>query len=305
MLGNSAAAAVTVVDGGSWSFPTATTGNVVEIRVTDLPAEGLGAADISVAFNQSVVNVTVCSAGDLAGVCNAHAPSGPARSAGFSAPATTAEPAVIARLTLDCVGTSGGASILDISVNELVDGTAGNPQPIASSIADGIVICDPLGDSDGDGILNPDDNCPYVPSLDQTDTDGDGKGDICDDDDDNDGFKDDVELWVGTDSLDPCGNHTTVAPIYSQAWTADLNSADSFSANKLNISDLASYIAPVRIFNTSPGDPEFDIRWDVSPGNSGIGADINIVDLAALVIVKPEMFGGTDRAFGFPTPCTP
>ena len=52
-------------------------------------------------------------------------------------------------------------------------------------------------DSDGDGILNSTDNCPTVPnnssSDPQTDTDGDGHGDACDDDGDNDGWNDDVD----------------------------------------------------------------------------------------------------------------
>ena len=38
----------------------------------------------------------------------------------------------------------------------------------------------PGGDDDGDGIINEDDNCPSVPNTDQSDTDGDGLGDVCD-----------------------------------------------------------------------------------------------------------------------------
>jgi hypothetical protein len=34
-------------------------------------------------------------------------------------------------------------------------------------------------DTDGDGILDADDNCPAVPNADQADTDGDGQGDAC------------------------------------------------------------------------------------------------------------------------------
>ncbi len=63
---------------------------------------------------------------------------------------------------------------------------------------------DPLDpDSDGDGILDGPDNCPLTNDPDQTDTDGDGLGNVCDDDDDDDGSPDDEEDVEGTDPLDP------------------------------------------------------------------------------------------------------
>ena len=43
------------------------------------------------------------------------------------------------------------------------------------------------GDSDRDGIPDAEDNCPNMPNQNQADTDGDGKGDVCDDDLDGDG----------------------------------------------------------------------------------------------------------------------
>jgi len=46
------------------------------------------------------------------------------------------------------------------------------------------------GESDGDGILNKNDNCPNDKNVEQTNTDGDEFGDICDSDDDNDGMPD-------------------------------------------------------------------------------------------------------------------
>jgi len=49
-------------------------------------------------------------------------------------------------------------------------------------------------DQDDDGVLDNDDNCPYSPNPDQTDTDGDGRGDICADDLDNDSIADSVDV---------------------------------------------------------------------------------------------------------------
>ena len=46
-------------------------------------------------------------------------------------------------------------------------------------------LCD--DDMDGDGVLNVDDNCPKTVNPDQSDIDGDGLGDICDSDMDGDG----------------------------------------------------------------------------------------------------------------------
>ncbi len=129
------------IDGGEWYFDVASTGNVVEIKFTGVPSAGLGAADITVEFDSAVVKITGCDPGDLDGACNPNAPGGPARAAGFAAPAITTGPVVIAALTVECVGVHGTETDLTITVNELVDGTAGDPQPIPASIVNGEVGC--------------------------------------------------------------------------------------------------------------------------------------------------------------------
>ncbi|MUP47290.1 hypothetical protein E0K83_16230 [Gramella sp. BOM4] len=48
-------------------------------------------------------------------------------------------------------------------------------------------------DTDGDGIEDDLDNCPTISNIDQTDFDGDGLGDVCDEDDDNDGIVDEID----------------------------------------------------------------------------------------------------------------
>jgi hypothetical protein len=54
---------------------------------------------------------------------------------------------------------------------------------------------------DEDTYLDNDDLCPTVASLDQTDTDGDSAGNVCDGDDDNDGLDDNFETGIGTNTL--------------------------------------------------------------------------------------------------------
>lgn len=50
-----------------------------------------------------------------------------------------------------------------------------------------------IEDADGDGVLDDEDNCPFVPNPEQEDEDGDGVGDDCVDDADGDGVLDDED----------------------------------------------------------------------------------------------------------------
>jgi cysteine-rich repeat protein len=76
--------------------------------------------------------------------------------------------------------------------DDLCDGDDSSGDSDGDYLCDNLDACplDPANDEDGDGLCAGDDNCPAVPNSDQTDSDGDGAGDLCDDDDDDDGVLD-------------------------------------------------------------------------------------------------------------------
>jgi len=116
---------------------------------------------------------------------------------------------------------------------------------------------------------------------------------------DGDGFLNATELAVTTNFAADCGNFDTSKPSApSRNWPADL--ASGASANKVDLADISSFIAPLRRINTSAGQAGFDGRWDISPGAGGFGSTLNIQDITTLTMVAPPMFGGV-RAFGGPS----
>jgi hypothetical protein len=55
-------------------------------------------------------------------------------------------------------------------------------------------------DSDGDGVVDLEDSCPYTPNADQADADGDGFGDVCDPDPTDSGDLDGDGVGDGRDN---------------------------------------------------------------------------------------------------------
>jgi hypothetical protein len=112
---------------------------------------------------------------------------------------------------------------------------------------------------------------------------------------DGDGYsgaaEDNVFGAAARGNQDACGTN---------AWPADIvTGAAPDVPNTVTLADVVSYIAPVRRLDTSPGDPGFDVRWDVVPGAGPQMEVVNLTDLTSLVSVTPPMLGGA-RAFGGP-----
>jgi hypothetical protein len=61
-----------------------------------------------------------------------------------------------------------------------VDGGTTDDGAVDDALVDMMIDADPTADTDGDGDLDPDDNCPTVPNGDQRDFDTDQRGDACD-----------------------------------------------------------------------------------------------------------------------------
>jgi hypothetical protein len=75
----------------------------------------------------------------------------------------------------------------------------------------------------------------------------------------------------------------------SKRWPSDIAAAGAFSANKINVQDLSSFITPLRYLNQDVGTDPGDVRFDLVPG-SVVGTDINVSDLAALTSNSPTGF---------------
>ncbi|HET9476216.1 MAG TPA: thrombospondin type 3 repeat-containing protein, partial [Dehalococcoidia bacterium] len=124
-------------------------------------------------------------------------------------------------------------------------------------------------------------------------------------DTDGDGWTDEVEMWVGTDSLGRC--EVGPVPSTSTDWPSDLVSGGiPDSTDRVNVTDLTAFLVPIRRLNINPGHPNFNPRYDLVPGPGMFAAWININDLTVIIAGasgNPSMFSGV-KAFGGPT-CTP
>ena len=100
-----------------------------------------------------------------------------------------------------------------------------------------------------------------------------------------------AQFNIGGNDQDPCG---------LASWPNDFVSGGiPNSTNKLTITDLTSFLAPVRRLDKSPNHPDFSSRWDLVPGRGLFTNWIAINDLTALLAGPsgfPPMLGG-GRAF--------
>ncbi|HEV3485196.1 MAG TPA: thrombospondin type 3 repeat-containing protein, partial [Vicinamibacterales bacterium] len=146
---------------------------------------------------------------------------------GVDATATTLVPSVVVTAATEAVLSSGAC--VDLAGNN------------ASAVSFGPILI--VRDTDADGVNDGIDNCPRSANPDQTDTDGDGRGDNCDGDDDNDTVVDEQDncATVPNDDqfdldLDGIGDACDATPgstpgkVTGGGWITAAKNSFSFSA---------------------------------------------------------------------------
>lgn len=157
-------------------------------------------------------------------------------------------------------------------------------------------------DNGDDGLVN--DGCPAVGAAESVcsgsaDEDGDTfVNDGCP----QSGAFSEAQFKIGTNEIGPCSVGADVGP--NPSWPSDFVSGGiPNSTDKVNITDLTSFLAPVRRLDTTAGNANFNSRWDLVPGRGLFPNMIAVNDLTALIAGSPgfpPMFGGTTKAFNGP-----
>jgi len=124
-----------------------------------------------------------------------------------------------------------------------------------------------LYDTDGDGILNDADNCPYVANPDQEDFNGDGTGDVCDDSDGDSVF----------DAVDNC---RSVSNVGQGDWDQD-GIGDACDYWTLN-----GFYQPVDmggVWNIVKGGSTVPLKFEIFDGTTEL-TDINVISLSTKLV---------------------
>ncbi len=157
-------------------------------------------------------------------------------------------------------------------------------------------------DTDGDGVVDVNDNCPTVPNPTQADWNHDGIGDACQDSDgDSLGqtttstsgpcstggtvqprFRDCIEVFIGTDPGKACAATTTANDEAVEPMPADLNDDRS-----VNITDRTKMVLAVKAYTGGTYNKRYDLNAD--------GA-INVTDRSIVALYIKQTMG---------LPCTP
>jgi hypothetical protein len=165
-------------------------------------------------------------------------------------------------------------------------------------------VCSDGIDNDSDGVTDDDDDAATAAATTDDCRPPDSVFTAASADTDGDGHKDIVEALIGTDPLGRCGEgFEPTGTTQNTRWPSDLRGEGAFGGDKVNVQDLGTFTSPVRRLNAAPGNPAFNRRWDMRPGNNASAAWITVADMSVISTqIAPPMFGV--RAFGIASVCS-
>lgn len=149
----------------------------------------------------------------------------------------------------------------DTKINDGCPKVGANAEAVCNEAASACLDDDgvpPWDNCDDDGDTKINDGCPTVGAL--AERVGDTSFNPTDTDDDNDGFSDELEAYLATDSLANCPGHPYhSAPLYPyhSAWPLDINNDKSVSV----VGDISSFAG---LIGSREGDGKFRKRLDLN-----------------------------------------
>ena len=109
----------------------------IDVKSINMASPGLGAWEIGITYDTSVVAVLDCSAGE-GGVCNANFSANRVQFTGASAGGLSGD-VTLASITFECL--VEGTSVLTVVLDVFADATVGSPQPISPAVQNGLITC--------------------------------------------------------------------------------------------------------------------------------------------------------------------
>jgi len=176
-------------------------------------------------------------------------------------------------------------------------------------------------DTDADGILNSNDNCPTIPNPNQLDNDNDGLGDVCDPDDDNDGLTDVEEAALGTNPFlqdtdgdglldgeevniyftnpllkdsdkDGYNDNVEVAAGSDPNSATSIPGSNSGDVNGDGVVDVRDLLLMQKIvLGTRTATTDEQLRGDIAPLSSGVPAPDGVLNAADYLILQQVVLG--------------
>lgn len=149
----------------------------------------------------------------------------------------------------------------------------------------------PVEDTDGDGIIDSLDNCPLFANPNQSDTDNDGIGDVCEEDTDSDGIPDEFDNCVDTANTDQSD--------IDNDGIGDICDPDSDNDGINDDVDNCPFIAnPDQTDENNDGVGDACTNIPLSPCENGMAGSYPCNGIDLMAKISAQVLGGSNQVEG-------